>query len=258
MIDPHISASMFCSQVSDKKEHEYIVVHIPSGLTGKTQTKKLASRLPEITQFVKTILAQKAHLQPTDIKDLTNTFSKIIEQQTPWYHKFLAFISKSYRLQVLETKNVLASLSTDLTEVQTHQSQGATATICQHVKNHLEPYLSGKITKENDNKNRLPLVCQLEAIVREKHPLASLNTKRIEQIAFEEYLKEALKAYTNQLGRPMHPDAPEWQEHRRIFIKALIPAIEIDFTPGFIAYQKIPEALNKALWDEFRRANLGR
>lgn len=82
-----------------------------------------------------------------------------------------------------------------------------------------------------------------------------MNASRIEKIAFNEYLKEALQGYTKQIGRPMHPEAPEWEEHRLVFIQALKPAIKIDFTPGFLESQKISEVLHEALWVEFRRAS---
>lgn len=255
MIDPHLSASLFCTQVANKKEHEYIIVHTPSGLTGKTQTKKLASHLPEITEFVKSILKEKSHLAPTDLKDLKNTFSKIVKEQTPWYHKILAFFSKSYRDQRAEVDNVLTNLSKALVSADTHPTQSATALICHHVKQHLAPYLSGKITKETDKKDRPPLIAQLEPMIRKEFPLTSMDARRIEQIAFDEYLKEALQGYTKQIGRPMHPEAPEWQEHRAVFVEALVPAIKIDFTPDFIQSQKLSERLHEALWVEFRRAS---
>lgn len=256
MIDPHLSADIFCTQVTEKKEHEYIVVHTPSGLTGKTQTKKLASRLPEITAFVKSILDQKNHLVATDLKDLKNTFSKIVKEQTPWYHKILAFFSKSYRSQAAETEKVLADVTKALNAAETHQIQSAGAFIHQQIKQHLEPYLSGKITQETDKKERPPLIVQLEPAIREQFPLASIDTSGIEKAAFDEYLRQALQGYTNHIGRPMHPEAPEWQAFRLEFMEAFAPAIKIDFTPSFIKTQKIPEVLLEALWAEFRRASI--
>lgn len=256
MIDPRTSAWMFCTQVNDRKKDEYIVVHTLSGLTGKTYTQKLASRLSEITDFVSSILKQKSHLKPTDFKDLKQSFSTIVTQQTPWYHKILAFFSTSFRQQQIKTQAVLTELTDALKLAETTQKLHATQKIYQHIKIHLEPYLSGKITKETDNKNRPPLIKGLEDMIQTEFPLANLDSAEIEKIAFDEYLRQALQGYTNTIDRPMHPEAPEWNKHKQEFIFAFTDAIKIDFTPKFIQSQKLSELLLNALWAEYRRANI--
>jgi hypothetical protein len=137
------------------------------------------------------------------------------------------------------------------------------AFIASEVEAHLEPYLSGTITLQNENKNRSSLIHSLYPKFKEKFPKSKLTKEKVEQIALDAYFHKAaseLNIRQNQTKSKefqfIDPDNSSTEEITQNFYKALIYSVAIDFRELGLSEEAISEkgkqTLKKIIDDHIR------
>ena len=124
------------------------------------------------------------------------------------------------------------------------------------VEDHLRPYLTGKITAKNENKDRPALLPIFLPLLREKFPLLEDTDEVIQQKLLEAYVLEAAHGFNIQKGCCINPDLYRDTRDVNAFCAALKHALRIDFKGQFFSNLEIYELAEDALRVFLRGRNI--
>ena len=165
----------------------------------------------------------------------------------------------------LSTVNI--PLFTDFVDLFDQVTEEENDTVHALVNEHLNPYISGEITPENEDKTRAALITSVFAKFRKLHPRSPLSSNQVEDRVLDAYFYQAASHLNRQFGvaelqgigpsgkvkrhfQLIDPDLPpSFAAALSVFYSSLEHAIQIDFPEKKLSLGEIREKADATLRD---------
>ena len=116
------------------------------------------------------------------------------------------------------------------------------------VRDHLLPYLNQTITAQNENPLRPKLIDTIKDMITSRYKNSTVDNKKIEEIAFLEYVHYSYSYYT------LNGLQPTTEKQQTSYIAALKQGARIDFSEEFMSNQaQLDHLIKQALTKKIER-----
>ncbi len=110
--------------------------------------------------------------------------------------------------------------------------------IADFIKSHLKPYLSGEITRQNEDKTRAPITQKLSREFEKEFTYTIITSEMLKQVAFDEYVMQGVRGSLQRI----YPDLQvTYEQVEPKVVQGIVAALKNALQIDFRGFKGIPE-----------------